>query len=53
MPRPSNSSRFYHPKNIRWGVLVAMKIVFWYVTPCILVYGYRRWRWTTTDYVHI
>jgi hypothetical protein len=22
MPRPSNSSRFYHPNNIRWGVQI-------------------------------
>ena len=50
MPHPFHSSRSYHPNNIRWGVLVAMKIVLWHVTPCTLVYGCRRWR-RTTDYI--
>jgi len=39
MPRPSNSSRFYHPKNIAW---ITGSIRCLDVTPCGLVEIYRR-----------
>ena len=32
MPRPSNSSRFYHPNNIGWGVQI-IKLLFMYFSP--------------------
>ena len=38
MPRPSHSSRFYHPKNIGWGVqIIKILIMQFSPLPCYLV----------------
>ena len=38
MPRPSHSSRFYHPNNIGWGVqIIKLLIVQFSPLPCHLV----------------
>jgi len=38
MPRPSHSSRFYHPKNIGWGVqIIKLLVMKFSPLPCQLV----------------
>ena len=38
MPRPPQSSRFYHPNNIWWGVQVIKLLIVWFSPfPCYFV----------------
>jgi hypothetical protein len=38
MPRPSHSSRFYHPKNTGWGVeIIKLLMMYFSPLPCYLV----------------
>jgi hypothetical protein len=38
MPRPSNSSRFYHPHNSGWGVQIMMLLIINFSPqPCYIV----------------
>ena len=35
MPRPSHSSRFYHPHNIEWGLQIIKLFIMWFSPfPC-------------------
>ena len=53
MPRPSHSSRIYHPQNIGWGVTNLLcskyisvntnKLIFYTVTESNLSYGWETW----------
>jgi hypothetical protein len=45
MPRPSHSSRFYHPQNIGWGVQIMKLFVMKFSPlPCeVLNNGFKKW----------
>ena len=38
MPRPSHSSRFYHPQNIGWGVTGIQKQIYWTLCQTVVLY---------------
>jgi hypothetical protein len=45
MPRPCNSSRFYHSNNIGWGVQIIMLLIMWFsLLTCHFVALIAIWR---------